>query len=257
MKRLLLVLCLAFSASSAQAAVTFDANATAPCSSNSVNLAVAGMPCQTLTITAAMSNPAVICQVNLSNQTVTTPVLTWDSGGSNQTMDFIGGRNTTSGTGRAELWGRVNPASGNKLAKYTAAAGTSDIDINCVSWSGVDATGGATSFPHFTSAIGTSAAPSVTITSAVGNATMDSTVNDTSTLSAPTKTQTFIDNAPNLFSGGGSRAAGAASNVHAWTLALGSSNWASVGTDILADGGGGGCTAKPTLTLLGVGNCGG
>lgn len=256
MKRLILVLCLLCWATSAQAAVAFDANATAPCTGNSVNLAVAGKTCQTLTITAAMSGPAVLCQVNLSLQTVTTPALTWDFGGSAQPMGLIGGKNTSSGTGRAELWGLVNPASGNKIAKYTAAAGTTDIDINCVSWSGVDQTGGATSFPHFNSANGTSTTPSVTVTSAVGNATMDSTVNDTSTLSAPTQTQSFIDNVPNLISGGGSRGTGA-SVTHAWTLALGGSNWASAGTDILAAGAGGGCTVSPTLALLGVGNCGG
>lgn len=256
MRRLLLVLCLLAGASSAEAAVAFDANQTAPCTANGRNLTT-GLACTNLTISGGLTKSAMVCQVNLSLQTPTTEVVSWDLVGANQLMTLIVARNTSSGTGRAELWGLINPTAGNKSVLYTAV-GTSDIDINCVSWQGVDATGGATSFPHSTSAIGTSAAPSVTITSAVGNATMDSTINDTSTLSAPTKTQTFIDNVPNLFSGGGSRAAGASPNVaHAWTLASGTSNWASVGTDILADGGGGGCTVSPTLTLLGVGNCGG
>lgn len=253
MRRLLLVLWLLVGASSVEAAVAFDANQTAPCTTSAVNL-VTGLACTNLTITGGLTNSAMVCQINLSLQTPTSEVVSYDLVGANQLMTLIVARNTSSGTGRAELWGLINPVAGNKSVKYTGV-GTSDVDINCVSWQGVDQTGGATSFPNSTSAIGTSAAPSVTITSAVGNATMDSTVNDTSTLSAPTKTQTFIDNTPASISGGGSRAAGASPNVvHAWTLAIGTSNWASVGTDLLAAGGGG-CTLSPTLTLLGVGNC--
>lgn len=252
MKRLLLVLCLLSVGASVEAAVAFDANATADCTANSVNL-VTGKTCATLTVGTG-ANRAVVCQVGLSLHSPATEVMTWDLGGANQLMTLIRGADNTGTNGRAELWGLVAPTSGAKTVQYTAV-GTSDITINCVSWTGVDQTGGATSFPNAASATGTSATASVTITSAVGNATMDSTANDGSQYNSATKTITYNDATPNLISAAGSRAGGAATVTHQWTLNV-SANWVSVGTDLLAAAGGG-CTVAPTLTLLGVGNCGG
>ncbi len=255
MRRLLLVLCLLSLPAAAQGAVAFDANATADCVASGRNL-VTGLTCATLTVGGGTLR-AAICAVDLSLQTPTTEVMTWDLGGTNQLMTLIGGANTPSATGRAELWGVVAPTSGAKTAKYTGV-GTSDIVINCTAWTGVDQTGGATSFPHFVSATATSQAISVTVTSATANATVTTNVNDTNTVTLTSATTaTFNDFSAATITAAGSRSGGAASVAHTWTLNGGvNGNWAAVGSDLLADAGGG-CPASPTLALLGVGNCGG
>lgn len=209
-------------------AATFDANALADTTSNGV----LNISASNLTIGSG-SNRALTVPVSFSLRTVSAVTVTWDNGASNQACTQILGANGSAGTvGRAELWGLVNPISGAKTLR-AAWTGASDVCINGASWTSVDQTGGVTTFPHSTSATGSTAAPSVTITSAVGNATVNATTSDFGTYSAPTQTQLYIDNAPANICAAASRAAGAATVTHAWTLSAGS-NWVSVGTDILA-----------------------
>ena len=81
--------------------------------------------------------------------------------------------------------------------------------VNGVSWTGVDQTGGATSFPHGTGATGSSTTSSVTVTSATGNAVMAVHGLNT-TVNAVNNTQTFLDNVPSTESAAGNRTADAA-----------------------------------------------
>lgn len=234
-------------ATCASAAVTFDANATADCTSN----AVTTKDCATLTVGAG-ANRALVCQVGWSGA-VTSPTLVWDQGGTNQSMTAITGATATN-TVVSQLWGLVAPTSGAKTLRATWTTAR-DIVVNCTSYTGVDQTGGATSFPHGTGATGTGNGVSqtlVTVTSAVNNAAV-AVMATTGTPSAPTQTQTFLDSSPASESAAGARAAGAASVAFGWTVTS-PIGWAAAGTDILASGAGAACT--PTLTLLGVGRCG-
>lgn len=246
--RSLLVLAFVLCALPAHAQVVFDANASASCTSNAV-LGTTGKTCATLTVGAG-ANRAVVCAINWSIA-VSSVAVTWDSGGTNQAMALITGATATN-TQFANLWGLVAPTSGAKTVNVTWNAVNADIIINCTSWTGVDQTGGATSFPHGTgSAPATAATHSVVITSAVNNATMATTATS-GTPSSPTQTQTFLNSTPTNVSGAGSRAAGAATVTHQWTYTTPNTT-AIVGTDILAGGGAATPGCKNGLLLLGAG----
>lgn len=206
--------------------VTFDANATAEVLASGTT----SVTSSNLTIGVG-SQRALVVQLCFDSKTVTGVTVTWDNGVSNQAMTLIASAVGAGAFGRAELWGLVNPVSGTKSLR-AAWTGNSDALIDGVAWTSVNQTGGVTSFPNSTSATGNSTATLVTVTSAVGNATMDA-VAILAVLSAPTKTQTFLNNAPANVSAGGSRAAGAASVAHQWTGGV-INQWVSVGTDILA-----------------------
>lgn len=250
MRRILFTAAVLLWATCASAQVTFDANATAPCSQAAV-VGTTGLTCATLTVGSGV-NRALVCAVVFSLHTPTSEVATWDSGGTNQAMALIQGVNGTGTIARAELWGLTAPTSGAKTFKITWV-GTSDIYINCTSWTGADQTGSTTTFPHSTSSTGTTAgnptAYSMAITSAVNNATMAATSTDTGSLSLPTQTQTFLSNAL-AADGAASRAAGAASVSHGWTVDTFPAHWVIVGTDIAVPSA---AVSPPTRTLLGVG----
>lgn len=185
----------------------------------------------------AGSNRALVAQIGWSG-TVTSPTLNWDNAGTPQAMAAITGAGATN-TVRTECWGLVAPTSGNKTLRATWTTAR-DICLNGVSYSSVDQTGGATSFPHGTGATGTGNGVSqtmVTVTSAVGNAAV-AVMATTGTPSAPTQTQTFLDSTPASESAAGARAAGAASVAFGWTNTS-PIGWASAGTDILAAAAGG------------------
>ena len=206
-------------------AVTFDANATADSTANGVT----SINHANLTIGSG-TNRALVAQICWSG-TVGSPVLKWDNTGTPQTMTAITNASAFNGTvAGSQLFGLVAPTSGNKTlnAAWTTAR---DVCLNGVSWTGVDQTGGNTTFPNGAGATGSSTTASVTVTSATGNAVMAAhTV--TSTMSAVNNTQTFRDQAPTNISAGGNRAAGGASV--SMTATVGSSTWASAGTDIAA-----------------------
>lgn len=209
-------------------AATFDANATADTTANGAT----SVTSTALTV-GSSANRALLIQFAFSLTTISALVVTWDFGASAQPCAVVTGAtgNNPTTTGRAELWALVNPVSGAKTLK-AAWTGASDVTMNGVSWSSVDQTGGATSFPHGTSANGNSGTASLAVTSATNNATV-ATVEGQGNLSAPTQTQTFLDNTPASISGGGSRAAGAATVTHQFTVTAAGA-WVVVGCDILA-----------------------
>jgi hypothetical protein len=183
----------------------------------------------------AGANRALVAQIVWSG-TVTSPSLRWDSAGTNQALAQITNAGVTN-TVRSELWGLVAPTSGakNLAASWTTAR---DVCVNGVAWTGVDQTGGVTSFAHGTSGTGNSTAPSTgAVTSAVGNAVMAAHCTQGAPISV-NNTQTFLDTTPATMSGAGNRAAGAATVTMTATLS-GSALWASVGADIVAAGAGG------------------
>lgn len=222
-------------------AVTVNANATADVHNDPVTT----LDLTTLTIGAG-SDTALVAEIGIDGGTPTISSVTWDQGGTNQAMTLI--TSITNGTlARSYLYGLVNPTAGNKTLRVVISAG-SEIFLNATAFNGVNQTGGATSFAHANTATGASGVPSVTITSAVGNMTIDC-VMAPDLLQTPTQTQNFAQNGGAGSSAASSRASGAASVTHAWA-SVGVA-WASCGCDIVASGGGAAASVALTGTVTG------
>ena len=208
--------------------VAFDANATADSTANGVT----SINHANLTIGSG-SNRALVAQILWDNTTAPTATVKWDNAGTPQTMTSITGAAKGNTNVNVQLFGLVAPTSGNKTLN-AAWSGARDVYLNGVSWTGVDQTGGATSFPHGTGGTGTSTTASTgAITSATGNAVMGVHGTSTASVNSMDNTQTFRDNVAANISGGGNRAAGAATVTLTATLSA-SAAWASAGTDIAA-----------------------
>jgi hypothetical protein len=230
---------------------TFDAKGTADATANGAT----SKDLTLLTITAGLTNSALVAQVGFSLQTVSAVSLKWDNAGTPQSMAQIIGANGTGSLARAELWGLIAPTSGNKTL-HAAWTGASDVYLQGVSWSNVDQTGGATSFAHSTSNTGTTTGNgithnTITITSAVGNATMDAACADQGSYNSTNQTQTYLDNVATTISGAGGRAAGAATVTHTWNADSAAANhWVSVGVDIVAASATTAATPAPSPRLI-------
>lgn len=247
MRRVLLALSFVLCAAAVQAQVVFDANATATCASNGVTT----KDCATLTVGSG-ANRALVCQIIWSGTTGAISVFNWDQLGTPQALTQItnaAGTNTV----RSELWGLVNPTSGAKTLRVTWTT-SRDVVINCLSYTGVDQTGGTTTFAHGTSATGSATPTSVTVTSAANNAVVAAHGMTAGTVTAVNNTSSFIDNTPTNMSTAGNRAAGAATVTLTSTVSGGPPTWVSVGADIVAASGGGGTPGcKNGVLLLGAG----
>jgi hypothetical protein len=141
---------------------------------------------QNLTVGSG-ANRALIAIVTFDIQTPGAVTMTWDpTPGTNQVMTQIATLSSSAANeGTAQIWGLVAPTSGNKVLKVTNANTATDIYLDAMCFTGVDQTGGTTSFPHSTSGFATTATGSLPITSASGNYTVSgysggSTVNTVS-----------------------------------------------------------------------------
>lgn len=207
-----------------------------------------------ITIGASLSNGALTLLV-VWPSLVTATAVHWDSAGTNQLMTSIGAATNTTGAVRAELFGLIAPTSGNKNVNITWTGGSDEIQIYAVSWTGVNQTGGATSFAHLTTGNNQSLASNgvltLNVTSAVGNAVIAGFVNDF-TWATPTpcnQTQLYASNGGTL-AGCANRAAGAASVSMTATNGASADNGAGVGCDIVAAGAGAAFMAPPTKPIL-------
>lgn len=184
---------------------------------------------------------------NLSEATTT---MVWDPGGANQSLTLIADQVQSSGAPHTALYGLVNPVSGNKILRVTW---TTSTDITCfcsASFTGVDQTGGTTSFVA-TTATGNSITPAVTVPSAVGNMVAASFITNASTFSSVNNTQVYIENGLPAISCAGNRASGAASVVMNAPMGV-SGLWAAVGANIVAAGSSTPATAGGTATDAGT-----
>lgn len=207
-------------------AVTFDANATIDVTAN----AVTSITTSNLTVGSG-ANRALIAQIIWSGA-VTAQTLQWDKLGTPVTMTAIPNATVTQ-TVMARLYGLVNPVSG---AKQLSAAWTtaSDVYLNQLSYTGVDQTGGATSFPGGVSASATTGtAATVNVTSATGDAVVAVCGSPVQAIDVINNTTTFTDTAAVNMNGAGNRAAGAATVAMTYTIHA-SATWAVVGASIKA-----------------------
>lgn len=163
-----------------------------------------------------------------------TITVNWDSTGTNQAMTLIGSGNTTTNTCSVQFYGLIAPTSGNKTLRVAWTAGTSGHNSWCSDFTGVNQTSVAAAFTLATNATGTSTTPSITITSNANDLTVDGGNNSTIAAPAgsPSKTLIFSVLATGQKNPWSSRSAGAASNVHSWTIT--SAAWVEIGVDIVA-----------------------
>lgn len=208
-------------------AVAFDAKSTADTLSGASVLTVTNA---NLTI-GTISNGALIAILLLDNHLPASAAVTWNG----VNCPLIGTINTASGNnGRVDLYGLVNPASGNHSLVATWLTTSCQAMLYGVSFSGVNQTGGTTSFAHFGSSATATAAPSVAITSATGNAVVGAFTTDApGTISSTGNTNLFIDNGGANIDGAAEYASGAASvSVSGAVTAIG--NCAIAGVDLVA-----------------------
>lgn len=147
----------------------------------------------------SISNGGLLAFIYVSvaaSDSVSTAV--WDSGGSNQSMSFLGFVATSSNNDRLEIWGLLNPISGNKTLAVSLAGGVnSSIITAALSFSGVNQASIAAAFPNFNSNTATAATSvSVTLTSGTGHlvafASTSGTAGSVNTISG---TQRWLSNA--------------------------------------------------------------
>lgn len=200
---------------------------------------------------AAGSNTVLVAILLTSADPGTISAATWAA----LTLTLIGSAAASSGR-RVYLYGCVAPTTGNQSLAFTTT-NTVDSLLYGVAFDGANQTGGSTTFANFNSATGTSANPSVAITTANGNATVDAAGSavagwDTATTNV---TKLFAKNGATSVDGGAAYALNTGSSqTHTWTT--GSAAWVSAGVAIVAVGGGAGTTLTPAqgaTTLTGRG----
>jgi hypothetical protein len=176
------------------------------------------------------SNRALIVYVALTVGG-SAPVLHWDSAGTNQLMTLLGTGVADGTSAHYYLFGLVAPTSGakNLLVSWT---GTVQSLVDAVSFTGVNQTGGTTSFPHYNSATGTGTTATVVITSATGNFVVGIFGDNFDGVGTTGQTQLYSDNTG--ISSSGNYSAGAASVSLTSVISASSSAWGAAGCDILA-----------------------
>lgn len=257
MRKLLLALIgVLFSLGPALAAVAVDATGTADTLTNNATAATF-----TNITVGSGSNRALVVLFEWGQGGTTAPTnvaCTWDTAGgspTNQAMTAITGTansRSTTGPNRISysvLFGLVAPTPGNKTLTCTwTTAGY--VYLNAISFTGVAQAGGATSFPNGTNAVGITANPSVTVTSAVGQYVVGGGSNFAS-VSAINNTSLFIDNTGAQNNGFGNYATGAATVTLTATAAANIFAYSGTGVAAFVAPTGG---LAGSLNMLGTGN---
>lgn len=257
MMRLLLGALLWLWCAAAEAAVAVDVTGTEVALSATTSVSYSGH----WTIGSSLSNGAAVVALlyntlGTTNATFTTPQLN----GTGMTQII---QHNFSGNGiGVVLFGQIAPASGPATFTVTSSI-SADYYVYGVSFTGVDQTGGTTSFAHSAAAdnAGTTCLAN-TITTANGNYTLQAasvgTGNSTSTMQvgtcgSGTAHQDWFDNSSPTGQAASAGKVASTSASTAWIVINSSSDNAfTVGVDIVAAAGGG-PTCPMTRALMGVG----
>jgi len=194
----------------------------------------------TLTIGTG-SNRALLVVVCHAGHLSGGETVVWDPSGANQSLTLIGTQAAPSGAPfpLVSLYGLVNPVSGNKVVR-TSWTGADSYYVCPISFTGVDQTGGATSFAHFTRNSGNTNSHGdtvgVTVYSAVGNMVVACHVNNSWTVSDQNNTTLFLDFGNPEITGAANYADGAETVAMTVVLDADNMNWAACGVDIVAAG---------------------
>lgn len=210
-------------------AVTFDAVGTGKDTGAS---GVVTSSFTTLTVGSG-SERALIAQVCWTGVPTNINNVGWDTAGTRQAMTLISSGTSASSGHTCAIYGLVAPTSGNKTWNATWT-GSQECITQLVSWTSVDQTGGTTSFIRAPNGTGNSNTATVTVPSAVGNATVSAiSAGAVATLNSVSATSTFLINGAGSIEGGGSRAAGSASNAMTGAYST-TDQWIAVGVNIVA-----------------------
>jgi hypothetical protein len=120
-----------------------------------------------LTITGGLTHSAMALVIFVENANVSGMSVTWDNGGTNQSMTQVGTILHASDK-QIFLFGLVAPTSGNKTA-HLAWTGTAQVTVFAMSFSGVNQSSVASAFVNFNSGTFTGTSLSLTITSAAND----------------------------------------------------------------------------------------
>ncbi len=232
-------------------AVALDATGTLQITNAATSASYTGM-----TVGASLSNGALIicCSFGNSGSTpVSALTAVWVQAGANQTMTKIIQTDHADGAAMQTtvLFGLVNPASGNKTLTLSWT-GTADVYVEGISFTGVDQTGGATSFAHSAGATGSSTGPTVNITCPAGDYTVAccASQNGSSSIAYNGSTQLYASGgAANFGWGAGGYTTGAGTNSPTFTLGV-SDGWSVSGVDVVAAGGGGVTLGNPMQLIM-------
>lgn len=209
-------------------AVSRDANATAP-----TEATVSPVDITTLTVGSGSLRALVVQITTQASNTVT--AVAWDQTGTPQPLTEIKTQQNATSLRSASLWGLVNPTAGNKTLRVTWTGG-GRIIVNATSYLGADQTGSTTTFSNSVATTGNSTTPNTgSITSAAGDGTVGVLAAAMGS-ATPTQTQLFFLSGVGSVDGAASEALTGAATTHQWTIT--SNQWAVVGTNIKADGGG-------------------
>lgn len=182
----------------------------------------------------AVSNGAFVVILILGSLSDNSVAMTWNV---NQSPAQIIKKDSPSSTGSVQLWGLVNPTAGNKTLAITGInAATADIYIDIISFSGVDQTGGATTFYGAVSNNGTGTAMSAgSATTSSGDATVGAAILLVGgSITARSLTSLFEDGSGSISEGAAQHNEGSASPAVTWTNNGASSPWAAAATSVKA-----------------------
>jgi hypothetical protein len=188
------------------------------------------------TITVGSGSNRVLLAIVGTADDDTSRTVFWDTAGANQAMTLIGGAASTTTNAKMYLYGLVAPVSGAKILTATVTGGGGGVVLDAISFTGADQTSVATAFLHFNSATGLSTAPAVTITTATNNYVVGAEINRDNCMTS--MDHTTLNNNCNLFGYAANYAAGASGTITLAGVAVSSVNWAMVGVDVIAAGGG-------------------
>jgi len=180
-----------------------------------------------ITVGSGSNMALLVWATALSSTTVTAISGTW-----NGTSLTAIGSIYNDGQLYTQLLGLVAPTSGAKTLAltFTGASGAASLEVDCLSVTGADQTGGTTTFYNLTTANGSSTTASVSVTSATNDMVVGEFYNGLRRISSTNQTQTFISGAANY---AGNRAAGASSVTMTAALSL-SGAWDALGVSIKA-----------------------
>lgn len=193
----------------------------------------------------ANSNRVLIAFLCGSDPTpVTSPAVTWDSGGTNQAMTLIGSAHNGTSLGQIFIFGLIAPTTGSKTisASWTGTIGT--CVLGAVSVYNADQTTGWQNAGNDGPTTGT--AVSCAVTSANGNMAIVGLVDTNATSATITAgTSDWDERAYNGNYNGGHLASTGGTTTLTWTLGT-SVEWIAKKVDVIAFTQGG-----PTYTLMG------
>lgn len=185
---------------------------------------------------------AVFLTWDRTTTTISSGYPRWDDAGTPQAMTQVvgAGKNASDSSQRTDIWGLLAPTSGNKILKvnWTTSA---ELIIEMISFTGVDQGSVGGSFAHGTGALGTSATPSIVVTSATNNYTI-AIAGEAHQFPPGSPTQTQIAQVSGAGSANNcsSYGAGAATVTHSYSMT--SDVWCASGCEIVAVGAAGSST---------------